>query len=130
MFGFLNFGKETRRINKIIAEGAKTIMTDTQFLEKEIKKFKSSPKRMAMITGEKYYLGEHDILQRKRTVIGENGELQEVDNLPNNKIIDNQYAKLVDQKVNYLLGQPLTFDTDNKKYEEELIKLLLKVQKL
>lgn len=126
MFGFLNFGKETRRINKIIAEGAKTIMTDTQFLEKEIKKFKSSPKRTAMITGEKYYLGEHDILQRKRTVIGENGELQEVDNLPNNKIIDNQYAKLVDQKVNYLLGQPLTFDTDNKKYEEELKKIFNK----
>lgn len=126
MFGFLNFGKEIRRINKIIAEGAKTIMTDTQFLEKEIKKFKSSPKRMAMITGEKYYLGEHDILQRKRTVIGENGELQEVDNLPNNKIIDNQYAKMVDQKVNYLLGQPLTFDTDNKKYEEELKKIFNK----
>ncbi len=101
-------------------------MTDTQFLEKEIKKFKNSPKRMAMITGEKYYLGEHEILQRKRTVIGENGLLQEVDNLPNNKIIDNQYAKMVDQKVNYLLGQPLTFDTDNKKYGEELKKIFNK----
>lgn len=126
MFGFLNFGKETRRINKIIAEGAKTIMTDIQFLEKEIKKFKNSPKRIAMITGEKYYLGEHDILYRKRTVIGENGELQEVNNLPNNRIVDNQYAKLVDQKVNYLLGQPLTFDTDNKKYQDELKKIFNK----
>lgn len=121
-----NLGNVMKKINHIISEGAKTIMTDTQFLEKEIKKFKNSPKRMAMITGEKYYLGEHDILQRKRTVIGENGELQEVDNLPNNKIIDNQYAKLVDQKVNYLLGQPLTFDTDNKKYEEELKKIFNK----
>lgn len=126
MFGFLNFGKDTRRIDEIIAEGAKTIMTDTQFLEKEIKKFKNSPKRMLMITGERYYLGDHDILQRKRTVIGENGEPQEVNNLPNNKIIDNQYAKMVDQKVNYLLGQPLTFDTDNKKYEEELKKIFNK----
>ena len=79
-----------------------------------------------MITGERYYLGEHDILYRKRTVIGENGELQEVDNLPNNRIVDNQYAKLVDQKVNYLLGQPLTFDTDNKKYQEELKKIFNK----
>ena len=69
-----NLGNVMKKINHIISEGAKTIMTDTQFLEKEIKKFKNSPKRMAMITGEKYYLGEHDILQRKRTVIGENGE--------------------------------------------------------
>lgn len=118
-----NLGNVMKKINHIISEGAKTIMTDTQFLEKEIKKFKNSPKRMAMITGEKYYLGEHDILQRKRTVIGENGELQEVDNLPNNKIIDNQYAKLVDQKVNYLLGQPLTFDSENKTYIDLLKKI-------
>jgi len=126
LFGFLNFGSETRRINKIIAEGAKTRMTDKQFLEREIAKFKNSPKRKLMIEGERYYQGDHDILNRKRTVIGEDGLLQEVENLPNNKIVDNQYAKMVDQKVNYLLGQPLTFDTDNKKYEKELKKIFNK----
>lgn len=123
MFGFLNFGKETRRINKIIAEGAKTRMTDKQFLEREIAKFKNSPKRKLMIEGERYYQGDHDILNRKRTVIGENGQLQEVENLPNNKIVDNQYAKMVDQKVNYLLGQPLTFDSENKTYVDLLKKI-------
>ena len=123
MFGFLNFGKETRRINKIIAEGAKTRMTDKQFLEREIAKFKNSPKRKLMIEGERYYQGDHDILNRKRTVIGEDGLLQEVENLPNNKIVDNQYAKMVDQKVNYLLGQPLTFDSENKTYVDLLKKI-------
>ena len=123
MFSFLNFGSETRRINKIIAEGAKTRMTDKQFLEREIAKFKNSPKRKLMIEGERYYQGDHDILNRKRTVIGEDGLLQEVENLPNNKIVDNQYAKMVDQKVNYLLGQPLTFDGENKTY----INLLKKI---
>jgi len=123
LFGFLNFGKETRRINKIIAEGAKTRMTDKQFLEREIAKFKNSPKRKLMIEGERYYQGDHDILNRKRTVIGENGQLQEVENLPNNKIVDNQYAKMVDQKVNYLLGQPLTFDSENKTYVDLLKKI-------
>ena len=44
-------------------------MTDTQLLEKEIKKFKNSPKRMAMITGEKYYLGEHDIYNGKELLL-------------------------------------------------------------
>ena len=125
MFNF-NFGSETSKINHIITEGANSRMTDKQFLEREIAKWKRSPKRKAMITGEKYYAGEHDILQRKRTVIGKNGLVQEVANLPNNKIVDNQYAKMVDQKVNYLLGKPLTFDTDNKKYEEALKKIFNK----
>ena len=120
MFDFLRIGSETLKINNIIKQGAKTAMTDKQFLEREIEKWKKSPKRKAMITGEKYYQGEHDILKRQRTVIGKDGLLQVVENLPNNKVIDNQYAKMVDQKVNYLLGQPLTFDTDNSGYEDAL----------
>ena len=91
----------------------------------QIAKFKKSPKRKEMLTGEKYYAGEHEILNRKRTVIGENGVLVEVENLPNNKIIDNQYSKLIDQKVNYLLGKPLTFDTENVDYQKALKKVLL-----
>ena len=47
-----------------------------------------------------YYGGEHDILKRKRTMIGEDGKLQAVENLPNNLVIDNQYAKMVSQKAN------------------------------
>ena len=66
MFNF-GFGSETSKINNIIKEGANSRMTDKQFLEREIAKWKRSPKRKAMITGEKYYAGEHDILQRKRT---------------------------------------------------------------
>jgi len=114
------------RINNIIKQFSNTRMTDKQFLEREIAKWKRSPKRKAMIIGEKYYQGEHDILTRKRTVIGKDGLLQEVENLPNNKIVDNQYAKMVDQKVNYLLGKPLTFSTENKQYEAALKKVFNK----
>ena len=119
MFNF-NIGSETARINNIITEGAKSRLTDKQFLELEIAKWKRSPNRKNMITGEKYYVGKHDILKRKRTVIGKDGLLQEVENLPNNRVVDNQYAKMVDQKVNYLLGKPLTFDTENKQYGDAL----------
>jgi len=122
LFSFI-FNQETKKLNKIIEINAKEALTDLEFLAREINKFKNSDKRKLMITGEKYYQNEHDILNRKRTIIGEGGVLQEVTNLPNNKIIDNQYGKLVDQKVNYLLGQPLTFDTKNKDY----VKLLQKV---
>lgn len=106
--------------NNIITNGAKAALTRNQFLELEIAKWKKSKARKDMITGSKYYVGRHDILQRKRTMIGKDGLLQEVENLPNNRIVDNQYAKMVDQKKNYLLGKPLTFDTENDIYEKAL----------
>ena len=45
-----------------------------------------------------YYDGDHDVIHRKRTMIGEGGELEVVENLPNNRIVDNQYAKMVNQE--------------------------------
>ena len=109
----------TARIsNLIIAGGAK--MTDIRFIEKEIARWKNSPKRIMQIKGHLYYENEHDIITRKRTMIGENGKLEVVENLPNNRIIDNQYAKMVNQKANYLLGQPITFDGENEQYIELL----------
>lgn len=119
MFPFDIFS-ETKRINNLITEGSKNVLTDKGFLELEIAKWKTSPIRKAMITGEKYYSGEHDILKRKRTVIGQDGLLQEVENIPNNRIVDNQYSKMVDQKVNYLFGKAITIDTKNKAYQEAL----------
>ena len=83
-------------------------------LKNEILTWKASPDRIMQLKGAMYYEGEQDILTRKRTVIGEGGELQEVSNLPNNRIIDNQYAKLVNQKANYLLGQPFVVSADNE----------------
>lgn len=95
-------------------------MNDKYFLESEIRAWKNSPERLLQIKGHLYFEGEHDILNRKRTVIGEKGELAEVENLPNNKIIDNQYGKLVLQKANYILGQPFVVEGDNEQYIELL----------
>ncbi len=85
-----------------------------KLLENEIESFKGSQKRNAMFLGERYFDGKHDILNRKRMVIGQGGELTEVFNLPNNTIIDNQYARMVEQKNNYLLSKEITFQCDNK----------------
>ena len=90
-------------IKRILAAGAASSMTFNEFLEVEIKRWKGSPQRRMMIEGERYYKGDHDILQRKREVIVENGARTEDTNLPNNKLVDNQFAKMVDQKTNYLL---------------------------
>lgn len=95
-------------------------MNDKEFLEREIRTWKYSPERLLQIKGFRYFEGGHDILYRKRTVIGEGGELAEVENLPNNRIVDNQYGKLVLQKANYILGQPFIIESDNERYTELL----------
>lgn len=98
-------------------------ITDKRFLELEIKKWLASRERKQQIDGDAYYDGLQSITQRTRTAIGEGGELKEVKNLPNNRLIDNQYAKMVDQKANYLCGRPITFDTQNASYGKALAKI-------
>lgn len=116
-FNYMNY------MNAIIQTGAATAMTEKLFFEREIREWKASKTRKNQITGEQYYIGNHDILKRKRTVIGKDGKLHEVDNLPNNKLIDNQYAKMVDQKTNYLFGKRVTFNTGNEVYKAALSKI-------
>ena len=99
-------------------------MTDLQFYAAELREWLDSSERREMLDGERYYMGEHDILTRKRTAIGSDGKLVAIDNLPNNRIVDNQYAKHVDQKANYLLGKPVTFDCENAKYAKAVKQVL------
>lgn len=116
----------TLRISNLIRQGAKSRMTDLEFLGREIQNWKGSPHRRLQIKGFLYYENEHDILHRKRMMIGENGDLEEVKNLPNNKNIDNQYAKMVNQKSNYLFGQPFVLECKNEQYIELLKKIFNK----
>lgn len=108
------------RVSHFILYGINADMSDKEFLEEAIMRWKGSPERVMQIKGFLYYDNEHDILSRKRTMIGADGKLQEVDNLPNNLIIDNQYAKLVNQKTNYLLGKPFVIDGADDAYKEAL----------
>lgn len=96
------------------------MLSDLSFLERAIADWRGSPERMWQIKGQLYYEDSHDILDRRRTIIGKDGELQEVKNLPNNRVMDNQYAKMVDQKANYLLGQPFVVESENEVYSEAL----------
>ena len=128
MFEFLL--SEAARIANTITIGNNRI-TDEQYIVRELNHFKISQKRKEMIDGEKYYLGVHDILQRKKTAIGERGDLEVIKNVPNNRIVDNQYKKMVNQKNNYLLGQPISVQCENKDYAKLLKKIFnRKFQKL
>ena len=114
---------ETDRINRLILQGGRTGMTELQFFAAEIKEWKDSPRRKDQLTGDLYYVGKHDILHRQRTIIGADGKLQVVQNLPNNRIVNNQYALMVDQKTNYLVGKPFTMNCENKTYVDLLSKV-------
>ena len=114
---------EMARINRLIVMGGYTGMTELQFFAAEIKEWKESKKRKEQITGDAYYEGDHDILRRQRTIIGEDGKLQVVTNLPNNRLVDNQFALMVDQKTNYLVGKPFTVTCKNKTYADLLTKV-------
>jgi len=117
LFGLENL---TARLAGIFGRGAASRLTDREFLEREIARWRGSPERRLQIKGQLYFENEHDILQRQRTMIGADGRLQPLHNLPNNRVIDNQYAKLVKQKANYLLGQPFVLECENKQYLELL----------
>ncbi|TCP64762.1 SPP1 family phage portal protein [Heliophilum fasciatum] len=90
-----------------------------QIIKLEIDEWKVSPELRLMVTGQRYYTGDHDILQRRRLVIGENGALVEDTNLANRKLVHTLYRKLVDQKVGYLLSKPLTVQTENQAYADQ-----------
>lgn len=93
-------------------------MTQEQFLEREISRYTGQKEYKDIITAYNYYHYNQDILAKRRTMIDKNGIETELHYLPNNKIIDNQYQKIVDQKVNYLIGKPITFTSDNQNYSK------------
>ena len=101
-------------------------LSEKSYLETKITRWLHSPQRMEQITGDRYYRGDHDIFKKKRMGIGRDGEPMELKNLPNNRNVDNQYAKMVDQKVSYLLGQPIAFNCDDENYVASLEKIFNK----
>ncbi|MFI3175420.1 MAG: phage portal protein [Bacillota bacterium] len=100
------------------------IVSDLDFIKEEIRAFQFSRKYSEMTAGMRYFLGEHDIKNHQRMVIGANGELEEVSNIPNHKIVDNQYKKMVVQKTNYLVGKPISFVAKNEAYQKLVTKLI------
>ncbi|NYV63802.1 phage portal protein [Bacillus sp. Gen3] len=110
----------TEKYNKIIEEGAKNVITDVEIIMHEVNEWEDSSLRKMMLDGQRYYENKHDILERKKMVVGEGGALQEVNNIANNKIVHGFIRKLVDQKIGYLLSLPFTIQNENKEYMDLL----------
>lgn len=97
--------------------------SDIHKLEVILREWLTSPQREEQLLAEQYYLGNQDILQREKKVIGADGTLISIENVVNNKLVDNVYAKLVNQKTSYCLGKPLLIDTEDNNYLTLLTKV-------
>lgn len=97
--------------------------SDIRKLEVVLRAWLDSPQRKEQLLAEQYYLGNQDILQREKKVIGADGNLTSINNVTVNRIVDNVYAKLVNQKTSYCLGKPITIATSDDNY----LKLLTKI---
>lgn len=115
-----NTPTQTEILNRHIAESAKNVLSDVEIIYQEVQEWESSELREAMLTGQRYYENKHDILDRKRMVVGEGGQLEEARNIANNKLVHGFIRKLVDQKIGYLLSLPFTIQTSKEKYTELL----------
>ena len=93
-------------------------ISERQFLSSELDSFMSDPKRRLMMTGRNYYEGKHDIEKKLRTMVGDDNTLISLPYLPNNRICDNKFDDLVDQKVNYLLAKPLEAKCEDERMDE------------
>lgn len=115
-----------RLFGKRAEEVAIPSVDSLEYLEARYTDWLLSPERQEMLTAEDYYNGVQDIKDKERTAIGSDGSPVIVKNLPNNKIVDNQYRKCVDQKTNYALSKSLTIATEDDEYTELLTKIFCK----
>ncbi|WP_064610297.1 phage portal protein [Streptobacillus moniliformis] len=77
-----------------------------------------------MTLADRYYSGDHDIKNKKRTMYDTKlRQVVEMKTLPCNKIIDNKFQLIIDQKTNYLVSKKPTITSNNEEYNEELAKI-------
>lgn len=108
------FNTANAELDDIISSGARSAMTDLQFLSTETQNWLYSPERKLQLRGNAYY---HYEFKPPRIPVR-----TDIDGMPvfqpetEEYVIDNVYANMVDQKVNYILGKPFALTTPNDTY--------------
>ncbi|MGX6634128.1 phage portal protein [Bacillus velezensis] len=105
----------TEELLKIIQDSAETSDTlpNTTVIQKMIDKHELDRDRM--LEGVAYYMNQADIKKRLRYFY--EGGIRKIDTeKPNNRISHNWHKLLVQQKVQYLVGKPITFNAEDSKF--------------
>lgn len=107
-----------------MADETSEVNFGADFVQWVIGRWSEDPRLREMLQGQSYYENDNDIHRRKRTIYGYTGEEETPSWLTNNCIAHPFLRKLVRQKIGYLLGHPVQWDTDDatlKKTLEEYI---------
>ena len=89
-------------------------------LNKAIDEDKQSSTKQKAVTGQKYYDYEHDILANRIFYIDDNDVIKEDHHASNVKIPHPFHTELVDQKVQYLLSNPVELEVEDESFKERL----------
>jgi len=103
-----------------------TTMTPAQIVAGLIEEFKSSLAYKDMVQGKAYYDNDNDI--RRRVIYRYENDVKVPDDDATNNRISHPFMKnAVDEKVSYLLGNPVTFNTDEEGEEQPLQEIVNRV---
>ena len=89
-------------------------------LDKVINEDNASKEKTRAREGQKYYKYEHDILNNRIFYLDDNGTLKEDNYASNIKIPHAFHTELVDQKVQYLLSNPVEIVVEDETLQEYL----------
>lgn len=106
------------KMNMIL--GRQTPPTLIEIFNIEINEWLKSREFELMEDDVNYFEGKHDIFKKEPLSYGNGENRRTVDFLPDERLIDNQYKKMVIQKANYLCGKPVAVKADNDKHDELL----------
>lgn len=112
----------TKRGDKVNSE--QLLSNDSTKVANELKtainEDKQSKAKSKARVGQRYYDYEHDILDNRIFYIDDNGVLQEDKYASNVKIPHAFFTELVDQKVQYLLSNPVELEVEDEVFKDDL----------
>jgi len=117
---FAQFGPGADQPEDAIREGASKNLSDTDFLATEAVKWLHGTRRKLQLKGTAYYEYDYDFADHTQYTRDPDGAPVKVDTKKRLNVIDNQYANMVDQKANYILGKPFSLQTKDEKYTDAL----------
>ena len=100
---------QTDNMSALVAEVKRLVSND-----------RGSKLKQEMQTGINYYEGKHDIANYRLFYFNNEGEIVEEKNRSNTRIAHQYFTELVDQKVQYLLSNPIEVTTEQTGLQEYL----------
>lgn len=91
-----------------------------EFIQAAVNRFLNGDRYKHMLVGQRYFENKNDILNRKRTVIGKDGEMVEAPYLANNRLSHSFLRKLTKQKIGYLLSKRFSITSEDETFQDAL----------